>query len=798
MQINQKICFHCGGDIEQNVKITTNDKDFCCLGCKTIYEIFSQNNLEKYYTLEKSPGIRPDSDTENFDFLDNQKIVENLLEFNDEKTQIVQFYIPNIHCSSCIWVLENLHKLNKNVIHSLVNFPKKSVRITFNGEKLSLKELALLLSYIGYPPYISLDDYKNKKIKKQDRALFYKMGMAAFAFGSVMQLSVPEYFGNYDVWLNQYKYLFRWMSLVLSFFVMVYSASDYFVSAYKGLRSRVLNIDIPLALGIFAMFVRSLYDVVFDLGQGFFDSLNGLVFFLLIGKFFQQKTYNFLSFERDYKSYFPIGVTKLLGNNKEESIQIYDIKQGDRLLIRNSELIPADSILVKGTAHIDYSFVTGETLTAQKQSGDKLFAGGRQKGEAIEIECVKEVSQSYLTQLWSQDIFSKNKFEGVKTLTDKISKYFTIIILAISFLAVGYWWGVKGEAHTAFNVFTAVLIIACPCALAMSAPFTLGNMLRIFGRKKFYLKDTRVIEQLAKIDTIIFDKTGTITSSKESKIIFEGDEFSPQQKLLLKNALRNSNHPLSRQLYGLFQDEAFITLTSFSEEAGQGILAHYAQDWIKIGSKAFVGILGDENTLKTSVYICFNDQKKGKFTFENAYRKGIKELFNQLSKRYVLAILSGDNASERQTLEEMLPKQTSMYFNQKPEDKLNKIKQYQQDSKMVLMAGDGLNDAGALKQSDVGVSISENINVFSPACDAILDASKLKDLDRFIKLSRDAIKVVKFSFVISLMYNVIGVSLAISDRLSPVAAAILMPLSSISIVLFTTITTNIISKRSLK
>ena len=576
--------------------------------------------------------------------------------------------------------------------------------------------------------------------------------------------------------------------------VLFYSASDYFISAYKGIRSKILNIDIPLALGILAMFIRSSYDIITDSGQGFFDSLNSLVFLLLIGKFFQQRTYSFLSFERDYKSYFPIGITRIKKDNTEESIQVYDIEEGDRLLIRNEELIPVDCILVKGEAQIDYSFVTGESKSIEKQNGDKLFAGGKQKGLAIEVEAIKNVSQSYLTQLWSNEVFDKDKFQGVKTLTDKISKYFTIIILLVAFASLLYWLQF-GNIKEAFNVFTAILIIACPCALAVSAPFALGNMLRIFDKYKLYLKNTKVIEQMEKIDTIIFDKTGTITTSSENKLRYEGEKLSDEEMILLKNSLRNSNHTLSRQIYNSIPQIGNIKIESFNEINGKGIISTYGDIQMKIGSSSFV--TSKPNHLETSVYISINDIYKGKYIFENEYRKGIKELFYSLSEKYDLFILSGDNESERENLSRWLPKNTEVYFNQSPNDKLAFINSLQEKNKKVLMIGDGLNDAGALKQSDIGFSVSENINIFSPACDGIMDAEKLHKLDKFIQLSKQSLYIIKWSFIISLCYNCIGLGFAISGKLEPVVAAILMPISSISVVLFTTLATNFLGKNKL-
>lgn len=788
--MEKEICFHCGLDCKTK-KYVIKDKFFCCNGCKTVFEILNQNELGCYYDFQQNPGSVPSEIKGKYNYLDTPEIAEKLLEFNDKTISVVSFYLPNMHCSSCIWVLENLNKLNEGVLASIVNFPKKTIRITFTNNKISLKQVVELISSIGYEPYISLEDSENSK-HKSSKTLIYQLAIAGFSFGNIMLLSFPEYFQNDGFWLDKYKNLFRYLMLFLSLPVVFYSAKDYFISAYKGLKHKILNIDVPISLGVAVLFIRSTIEVVFDLGQGFFDSLAGLVFFLLLGRIFQQRTYNYLSFERDYKSYFPIAVTKI-ENGKEQSIEVSKVKKGDRLLIRNEELIPVDGILIKGNTSIDYSFVTGESVPVSKKSGDKLFAGGKQLTGAIEMDVLQSIKQSYLTQLWSNDAFKKDSVNNIKNLINSLSKYFTISVLGISFIAGIYWF--FHDKSIIIHVVSSVLIIACPCALALSAPFSVGNMLRNLGKRKFYLKNASGIEQAAKIDTLIFDKTGTLTTNQNTNIIFKGEKLTFSERGNIKNLIRSSNHPLNRMLYDFLTENNDSKIEDFKEIVGKGIQGVIGGVKYVLGSSVFLQTTKSQLN-ETNIYVSVNGVVKGRFVFKNSYRKGLETVFTSLSKYYDLVILSGDNEGEQAYLESVLPKGTQFIFNQKPDDKLEFIKKKQKLGKHVLMIGDGLNDAGALAQSDFGIAISENTNVFSPACDAILDAGEFSKLPFYLKLAKQTVKIIKASFVLSFLYNIIGIYFAVTGQLTPIVAAILMPLSSITIVVFVTVLTNFISRKN--
>ncbi|MBK7978582.1 MAG: heavy metal translocating P-type ATPase metal-binding domain-containing protein [Ignavibacteriae bacterium] len=795
ISISEKlICFHCGEECSDN-EIKINEKVFCCNGCKTVYELLDANDLCTYYSIDENPGLTQKNDIKkNFDFLDDSDLKEKLIDFTDGKITSITFSIPQVHCSSCIWILENLYKMDSGIIHSEANFLKKIVSIKFDESKTSLKKIVILLDSIGYQPDLNLAEKEVEKSAIINKKLWYKIGVAGFAAGNIMLFSFPEYLSLNEITTDSVKPVFSYLNVLFALPVFFYSASDYFISAYKGLRKKIVNIDVPISIGIIVLFLRSLYEIFSRTGAGYLDSMTALVFFMIVGKMFQSKTYAALNFERNYKSYFPIAVT-ILKNKIETTKPVEKLEVKDRIIIKNGELIPADSVLINGNAFIDYSFVTGESNPVEKVNGDLIYAGGRQVGGAIEVEIIKEVSQSYLTQLWNNKTFQKEDDSRIDAFVNIVSKYFTIVILFIAASAAFYWLPINKSI--AFNSLTAVLIIACPCALALSTPFTLGNSLRIFGRNKFYLKSTHVIEKLSKITSIVFDKTGTITETQNANVEFIGDNLSEFEIKLVKSLVHNSSHPLSKNIFRIFPNAELFKIFEYQEIPGQGISAIIDGIKVQIGSKVYVSETKEkvENNLSTKVFLAFDDMVRGFFKISNSYRENLKEVISALQNDYKLSLLSGDNDSERKLLTDYFNLETEMLFKQSPFDKLKCIEKMQENGEQVLMIGDGLNDAGALKKSNVGISIAENINNFSPACDGILDSQSFNKLDDFIKFSKTSKNIIIISFIISFFYNVIGLSFAVQGKLSPVVSAILMPLSSISVVAFATLTTNLMAKR---
>jgi Cu+-exporting ATPase len=782
-------CYHCGEDCG-NVNVLLHDKRFCCQGCKMVYEILHGKDLCQYYDLDEQAGISLKGKKQaQFAWLDDEVIQSQLIDYQEDTITRITFFLPAIHCASCVWLLENLFKFNEGILNSKINFIKKEIYLTFDSSKVSLRQLAELLVSIGYTPEINLGDLDKSKRKKVDKKLIYQLGVAGFGFGNVMLLSFPEYLGLDEINAVGFQKIFGWINILLALPIVFFSGKDYLKSAWLSLQQRNLNIDVPISIGILTLFGRSIFEILSGVGAGYLDSLAGLVFFLLIGKWFQQITFNHLSFERDYKSYFPVAA--LLQNGETTPIQ--NLKKGDIIIVKNKELIPADGILLQGQGSVDYSFVTGESAAVAKNKGDQIFAGGKQLGEAVEIQITKTVSQSYLTQLWNAAVFSKEgltQHNQTQFLADRVGKYFTYVILTIAFLTLFYWLTV--DVGIAVNAFTAVLIIACPCAVALSIPFTFGNAIRILGKHGFYLKNTKVIEQFQQVTSVIFDKTGTLTFTKGNSvqknnniITFHGDDLTEEEKQQILWMVSQSAHPLSQQILELLKKEVKTekvlspAFKDFLEIEGKGLQAIFNQKSIKIGSADFTQ---NEANDSANVFLQIEGKAKGFFTIKNQYRKGFETILNFYKSKNTIHLLSGDNEKTREELKPHFGK--NLHYFQSPKDKLNFTKKLQSQGEQVLMFGDGLNDAGALQQSNVGVVIAEDTNNFTPACDAILDAKSFTQLPQFSKYMRGCLGLVYMAYGLAFMYNLIGLSYAVRGELSPLIAAILMPASSITIVLF--------------
>ena len=780
----QEKCYHCGTNCDTSISI--ENKYFCCDGCKMVFQLLDENGMCQYYDLTNMPGLSAKGDfiSDKFNYLDNQAIQDQLIQFKQGDQAHVVFYLPQMHCVSCVWLLENLRKINPGIIQSQTNFEKKEVKIIFQPSLISLKQVVQLLAFVGYEPIIHLGGNDWQQKKKVNRKQLYKIGIAGFCFSNIMMLSFPEYLSDQVADLGNLRPLFIYLNLFLSLPVLLYSASGFFVSAYTGLRQKWLNIDAPIALAITVTFGRSLYEIISQTGAGYLDSMSGIVFFMLIGRWFQDKSYDSFAFDRDYTSFFPLGVT-VVKDGKEVNQSLNDIVKGDILFVRAGEMIPADAILIEGVALVDYSFVSGENAPILFEVGASLYAGGVQKGLSIMVEVLKPVSHSYITELWNSPLLKQVK-NTKKSFVHPWSQYFTYVLFSIAFFTGVYWWLM--DTSKILSAVSAVLIVACPCSLLLTVTFTYGNVLRWLGKAKLYCKNASVVEAIDKIDTIVFDKTGTLTNHASTKMVYIGVDLTPHEQSLIRSVTRESLHPLSQMIYQISSETnaALVKVDQIQNSIAKGIIASAEGHAIIIGAVKLLiaeGIAVNADYDQSVVCVAIDGLFKGLYKISHAYREGMSEMVHQLSsKGYEVHILSGDNSIEAQKLKLELGSAMPMLFDQSPSDKLNYIQSLQNEGKHVMMVGDGLNDAGALQKSDVGIAVTDHTHLFTPASDAIIEGDQVTQLFHLIQYAKSAKTIIVLLFILSIAYNLVGMYFATQALLSPMVAAILMPISSISIV----------------
>ncbi len=773
----QVVCRHCGGSCVASPVISPEGR-FCCLGCEAVFSVLQRCGFQGFYGCDAAPGVSQKSraglDPSRFACLDDPAIAARLVEFDDGCIAVATFSIPTIHCASCVWLLEQLWRFDPGTIRSEVDLQRRLLRVEYRPADTSPRRIAEQLAGLGYEPALSAEDTPASE-RPVRRRLYLQIGVAGFAFGNIMLFSIPRY-ANGAPLEREFQTLFNVLNVVLALPVLLFSASDYFRRAWLAARHATPALEVPVALGLAVLFTRSVADIASSRGEGFMDSFAGLVFFLLLGRLFQQKVFDRMTFDRTFRSFLPLSV-RVEHDGATTVVALQHLRSGDRIAIRRDEVVPADARLLDNEGTVDYGFITGEQTPIALRCGDTVRAGGR-AAAAMRLCVLRKVSQSQLARLWNNPIFGTAKSGCLADVATRFGAGFTVGAIGLAIGGAVAWWP---DAAASASVATAVLIVACPCALTLSAPITLGTAMGELGRRGLYLKQPAVALDLSRVDLLVFDKTGTLTAGGPATVV-ESHGLSGHGWAMVRRLALESVHPISRAIAASLRPQAdpLPRPADVRELAGQGISGSVGGERVAIGSAAFImpatarAIGADDRT-----YLAAGDER-GWVRVSVPTRPGVALAAEMLGRTHDLCLLSGDGDREWFRWARLFGPR--MMFQQSPEDKLAFVQAAQARGRHVLMVGDGLNDAGALAAADVGIAVSDETACVVPACDAIISGHRLADLPAFLRYTRRARHVVMACFVVSIGYNMIGLTLALSGALTPLASAILMPVSSLTIV----------------
>lgn len=748
-------CAFCKQPIEGGLKVESKGHEYCCSGCATADRMLKGDD-------QGGPSAKL---VQKYAHLSAATETEGLIHYNAEHaTWDVQ--LPAIHCTSCLILLERMGEWLPGVHAVRVFFSAKRATITFNPSELSISWLAAWLDYVGYPPSMIPP-------QKQQRKQIAQLGIAGFAMGNAMMSAFPEYFGLTEEGHNELLIFFRYSTALFATLSLLIAGRGYVENAYKAVRSTQWSLDIPIAIGMLALWFWSAYLLLSGASGGYFDSLSGLIFFLLLGKWLQERTYAAFSFERSVHDFLPISVFSL---DQNKHVRLGDLPLGARIQIPSDTIIPVKCELT-APAELDYSYITGESDIQPLPTGAVVQPGGRNAGDTLYATVLELPSQRGVEQLWKGE-------DRLNTgwVSERVTAIFTIAVLVLSVGGAIVWYQL--DPTRALEIAVSVLIIACPCALSLAAPFAYGTASARMSKSGLYLKSGIGVEKLAQAKHFFWDKTGTLTHQRNAGTL---SDLDPSDQRLLLAMVQPSTHPIAQAIASQLKVEKPASVQSWKEHVGQGLEAeNQAGQCYKLGSGTWLGLpLGP-------TYFVRENEVLASFEPALSYRPGMEEIFEELTAYGATHhLLSGD---QPKTLpDEWLPYlEQRISFNQRPEQKAEVVANYAH----TLFMGDGLNDVAAMEEASLGLAVVEGHLGYFPKSGGVLQAVGLRNLGSWMRYARRVKTWVKLAYFISLSYNIAGLAYALSGALSPVVAAILMPLSSITVVLFSVLGARFLEPKS--
>ena len=785
---NKIACSHCHLEFDRSLMIEDNGHYFCCSGCQGVFHLLSDEGLDSFYSKASNTKLTPPTnqyeDSSNFN---SPAFYDKFVKVNSDGFSEVSLIIEGIHCSACVWLNEKaLHKMD-GVIEASINFTNNKATIVWSDDILKLSQIIDMIRAIGYNAFAYDSSTQELHANKQRKEYYLKMAVAIFASMNIMWIAVAQYAGYFSGITQDVKTILNIAEGVLATPVLFYSGWVFFRGAYYGLKTKVVNMDLLVATGAASTYLYSIYITVQERGEAYFDSVSMIITFVLIGKFLEVLSKKNAADTLDVLSKNIPSEVNILKNEKVISSKLSDVKVGDIVVVSSGERVLLDGEIIKGDGSFDESSLTGESDPIYKNLSDKVISGTVSIDADIHFKATKDFQHSTLSNLVTLLESAINKKPKIQQMANRLSEHFSSAILILSFLTFFIWWLWPHSFETSFMVGISVIIIACPCALALATPVATLVGLSLGVKRGVLFKEAAQLETMAKVDTIVLDKTGTLTIAKpeviNETILYDFDES------LLYSLVKNSNHPIAssiqRYLENRYEKLNEINFDEYGQSPALGINAKYNDTTLVGGNLRLLNKFNIEIDFKTQdtvFYFALNSTVVAIYELRDKLKADAKDIINGFKKRDIeVVMLTGDNKHSATQVASELEIKNFMY-EYSPEDKADYISTLHKDNKTVVMVGDGINDILALARADIGIAMGSGNDIAVDVGDIVLLNDSLKSLEDAIKISKTTFGLIKQNLLISLLYNAVTIPLAMAGYVIPLVAAISMSFSSLLVV----------------
>ena len=784
-------CDHCHLEFDEDVMIEEREGEkrlfFCCKGCQGVYHLLKSEGLDSFYDKMGNTKLQPAASVDaNLSKFDTEGFIRKYVKEADGLHE-VSLIIEGIHCSACVWLNEKVLHKSEGIIEASINYTNHKAKIVWDPEVLKLSDIIAKIQSIGYNAYPYDAKLQEERVNRTRRDYYARLLVGVFATMNIMWIAIAQYVGYFSGMRADYKNILNIAEFILATPTLFYTGWVYFRGAYYGLKNRHINMDFLVATGATLAYIYSIYAMVTQHGEVYFDSVTMIVTFIFVGKYLEvlskKKAVDTLD---SMTGSLPTEVIVIVDGEKHLKA-VEEVKEGDIIEVTPGDKIVIDGVLVSGEGSFDESSLTGESHPVFKRAGDEIISGAVALDTVVRYKALKSFENSMLSTIVTLLEESVTKKPKIEKVANEISGYFSVTILLIALATFLWWYFVRGSFEHALIVAISVIVIACPCALGLATPVATLVGLGEGAKRGLLFKEASFLETMAKSDVLLLDKTGTITEGKPKVSLYK--ELAPFDVNLLYALVSSSKHPISKGVKAYLEahHEALEVpeLEEIKNIEARGIRAKYRGDIVAGGSARLLEEMGISIVHETEGSLfafVVNGDAKALFYLKDSPKEGAKEAITAIRNMGLeVVMLTGDveQVAKKIASEVGIEK---VYSQLLPHDKADIVEEYHKANRVVIMAGDGINDAMALSKSDIAIAMGSGADIAVEVSDVVLIDDKITSLRDAIRLSRATYRNIKQNLLLSLTYNALTVPLAVAGYVIPLVAALSMSLSSLLVV----------------